>query len=151
MSEDSMDLPSRSAPKTPAVRSTGLAQQRNGLSERHVDVIVDAGAHVVGTIASIAKDIAEIARIRADSQAEVAGIEARSRAISEAFRGEVNRLTAMRDIINSRGDAAAKVIHEVLSLIPESDHVSRQKAIEMLTKMIETVVADRGPSHRPQP
>jgi hypothetical protein len=57
----------------------------------------------------------------------------------------------MRDIINSRGDAAAKVIHEVLSLIPESDHVSRQKAIEMLTKMIETVVADSGPSHRPQP
>ncbi|WP_442809186.1 hypothetical protein [Trinickia soli] len=151
MSEDSMDLPTRGATKLPVARSEALTKQRSGLTERHVDVLVDSGANLLACAGSIAKDLVEIARIRAESEAEVERIEARSRAIREAFRAEVDRLGAMRDIIGSRGDAAAKLIREVLTHIPESDQVSRQRAIEMLTKMIDSVVADKGPSFGPQP
>ncbi|MBN3787219.1 hypothetical protein [Burkholderia sp. Ac-20353] len=150
MSDDSMDLPARRPATVPAERPGVPAARRGGLTEQQADVLIGGGVRVAENVTTILTNITEIVRIRADSQAQIDQIAARSNAVREAFRAEVERLSAMRETIVTRGDTAVKLIREVLSSIPESDPQSRQQAMEMLTKMVEMIVADPGASSVPR-
>ncbi|WP_156814554.1 hypothetical protein [Burkholderia lata] len=151
MSDDSMDLPGRRPATVPAERSGTPATGRGGFTESQVDGLIAGGTQAAANMLTIATNLSEIAKIRANSQAQVDQIEARTRQVREAFRAEVERLSVMRDTIVTRGDTAVKLIREVLAGIPESDPQSRQQALEMLTKMVEVVVADPGASSVPRP
>lgn len=151
MSDDSMDLPARRPATVPAERSGTPATGRGGFTEQQVDALIAGGTQAAKNMLTIATNLSEIAKIRANSQAQVDQIEARTRQIREAFSAEVERLSVMRDTIVTRGDTAVKLIREVLAGIPESDPQSRQQALEMLTKMVEVVVADPGASSVPRP
>ncbi|MBZ5788836.1 hypothetical protein K8353_01850 [Burkholderia contaminans] len=146
-----MDLPARRPATVPAERSGAPATGRGGFTEQQVDVLIAGGTQAATNMLTIATNLSEIAKIRANSQAQVDQIEARTRQVREAFRAEVERLSVMRDTIVTRGDTAVKLIREVLAGIPESDPQSRQQALEMLTKMVEVVVADPGASSVPRP
>lgn len=150
MSDDSMDLPARRPATVPAERPGTPAMRRGGLTEQQVDVLIAGGTQAAANVVTIVANLSEIAKIRANSQAQVEQIDAHSRAVREAFRAEVERLSVMRDTIVTRGDTAVKLIREVLAGIPESDPQSRQHALEMLTKMIEVVVADPGATTVPR-
>ena len=151
MSGDSMDLPARRPATVPAERTGTPTNGRGAFTERQVDALIAGGTQAASNVLTIVANVSEIAKIRANSEAQVDQIEARTRQVREAFRAEVERLSAMRDTIVTRGDTAVKLIREVLAGIPESDQQSRRQALEMLTKMVEVVVADSGASSVPRP
>jgi hypothetical protein len=88
--------------------------------------------------------VVDIARIKATSQAEVANIEARSRAMTEALRAETAYLMETHQGIRTRGEAVTLVIRSVLENIPESDHGSRQQAITILNDLVANVVNSKA-------
>lgn len=137
----------RCPPNVPARRRPAAAL----FTERQVDALIAGGTQAASNVLTIVANVSEIAKIRANSEAQVDQIEARTRQVREAFRAEVERLSAVRDTIVTRGDTAVKLIREVLAGIPESDQQSRRQALEMLTKMVEVVVADSGASSVPRP
>jgi hypothetical protein len=141
MNDDSMDLPVRRTDNVPATRAGQVPSTQTRFSEKQVDAMITHGAKVLESAASIARDLTEIARVRATSEAEVTVIEARTRALRELVRGEVDRLDAMRQTIGKRGDVAVQIIQAVLPQIPESD---RLNAMEELRKMIDSAIADKG-------
>lgn len=145
MSKDPMDLPIR-RPSNQTVVHPGASSGRVRLNEQQVTTLVDSGAKVAEGLVSIAKDIVDIARINTQSRAEVAGIEARSRAMVDVLRAETERILASRKGVRSRGEAAALVIRTVMETIPESDHASRQLAIAKLTELVGQVVSTQDPT-----
>ncbi|AIO37598.1 hypothetical protein DM40_5763 [Burkholderia cenocepacia] len=151
MSGDSMDLPARRPATVPAERTGTPTTGRGAFTERQVDALIAGGTQAASNVLTIVANVSEIAKIRANSEAQVDQIEARTRQVREAFRAEVERLSAVRDTIVTRGDTAVKLIREVLAGIPESDQQSRRQALEMLTKLVEVVVADSGASSVPRP
>jgi hypothetical protein len=146
-----MDLPIRRPSSQTIVHSGASPTGRVRLNDQQVSTLVDSGAKATEGMVSIAKDIVEIARINAQSRAEVAGIEARSRGMVDVLRAETDRVLASRKGIRSRGEAAALVIRTVMETIPESDHASRQLAIEKLTEVVGQVVStqDLPPAFKP--
>ncbi|WNC92147.1 hypothetical protein RI103_28125 [Paraburkholderia sp. FT54] len=133
---DPMDLPSRGVAKTPDARTDASIAPRSKLTERQLDVIVDSGAQLV----SIAAGVMDIVKIKAQTQHEVAQIEARSRAVREAIRGEIERMEAARETIVTRGDVAIKLTRAVLQDFTEYDSATRQLALETLTKLVDSAI-----------
>jgi hypothetical protein len=151
MSEDSMDLPMRSATKLPVPNSTAASTNRGALSEQQVNMLIQGGAVVAEQVVSAARDYLAIVRIRAESQATVDEIDARSRAVCNAIRAEADRLMVVRDTIKSRGDAAVQVIRAVMDSIPETDHAGRKIAIEELSKLVTIAVSGSDAPATPKP
>lgn len=146
MSNDPMDLPVRRVNSTPVVRPDAQLVPRVSLKEQQVSSLIETGGKVAEGVMSIAKDLVDISRIKAESEAEVAGIEARSFAMVAALRAETERLMVVRKGIRTRGEAAVNVIKSVLENIPESDQASRQSAIALLNQLVATVVSENTSS-----
>ena len=143
---DPMDLPSRSVVKTPDARTDAIIAPRTKLTERQIDVIVDSGAQLV----SIAAGVMDIVKIKAQTQHEVAQIEARSRAVREAIQGEIERMEAVRETITTRGDVALKLTRAVLQDFADYDSTTRQLALETLTKLVDSAINEKGAGAAPK-
>jgi hypothetical protein len=113
------------------------------LNNEQVNTLIDSGTRIADGILSIAKDIVDIARINAESNARVAEIEARSHALVNALRAETDYLMESNKGIRTRGEAAALIIRTVLEHIPEADSVARQRAIDQLYNLIKIVITDK--------
>lgn len=145
MSKDPLDLPVRRSPNPVAQPGHAFPARRSRLSEKQMDTLVESGARTMEGVVSIANGLVEIAQIRAQSNAEVAGIEARSDAMAKVMRAEVERLMAERKNIRTRGEAAALVIEQVMKGIPEADGDARRQALSILPQLVRDVVApDEG-------
>lgn len=147
MSKDPLDLPVRRPSGTVTQREHMPPAGRPRLTEKQMDAVVQSGAKVMEGVASIASGLVEIAQIRARSGAEVAGIEARSDAMAKVMRAEVERLMAERKGVRTRGEAAARVIEQVMKGIPEADAEARRQALSILPQLVRDVVSpNEGPA-----
>ena len=90
----------------------------------------------------IARDLVNIAHIRAKADADVSRIDAETRAVVARLKIEVERTAAQGDLIRNKGEAAAKVIEATLKLIPEGDTVARALAMDTLKTLVIAVTGD---------
>jgi RNA 3'-terminal phosphate cyclase len=106
-----------------------------------MDVLVQGGTKVAEGVVLIAKNIVEIAHIRANSAAEVSKIQAQSKGMVKLLRAETEQLMENRKSIRTRGEAAAQVIEQVMKHIPESDAEARRQALNILPQLVRDIVA----------
>jgi hypothetical protein len=142
-----IDLPMR-LPQSRSPAPDRLAKQTDHsirLNKKQVSSLIESGAKITEGILSIAGGIVDIARIKAESETEVAGIDARSRALVNVLRAETEHLMESNKGIRNRGEAAALVIRSVMESIPESDSIARQHAIDQLPDLVRQVIANQSP------
>jgi hypothetical protein len=106
--------------------------------------LIDSGANAIQAIAPIAQGVIDIWRIKQQSQADVAQIEAKSRAVCDALHAETSRLMVMKDTITTRGQAATELMRVVMQDLHRLDPVAQKGVVDTLTQMIATVVVDKG-------
>lgn len=160
MKNDPIELPIRNT-KVPATRPstpTGkppnqvpatVSMNRQPLTTQEFTSLVENTTKVAGGVLSIVKDIVEISRIQAQSNANVDDIRERSLAIERTMRAETERLLVERKGIRTRGEAAVAIINSVLGQIPESDQASRQLALEKLPELVKLAARSTSDSESP--
>lgn len=146
MSDDFIDLPMRSTPAT-TTSSTPVPATR----VQQAATLIDSGTNAIQAIAPIAQGVVEIWRIKQQSQADVAQIEAKSRAVCDALHAETNRLMVMKDTITTRGQAASALVRAVMQDLHRLDPVAQKGVVDTLTQLVATVVADKGASAADKP
>ncbi len=158
MKNDPIDLPMRktkvpgtSTAKQPTQELTTDPLSRPALTSQEFTSIIENTTKVAGGVLSIVKDIVEISRIQAQSNANVDDIRERSLAIERTMRVETERLLVERKGIRTRGEAAVSIINSVLGQIPESDQASRQLALEKLPELVKLAARSTSDSVPPQP
>lgn len=140
-----MDLPSRRVPTlrpntTPAVRQE---KSRYQLNEQQVDALIHTGSQVAGGVVQIAQSLLEISRINVTTQADVARIEASSRALVDKIRAEIDRLRESHQAIRTRGETTVSIIQATLQQMPEAD---RLKSMPHLEKLVTLALQETGES-----
>ncbi|MEY4766653.1 MAG: hypothetical protein RI907_3326 [Pseudomonadota bacterium] len=144
MSRDPMDLPVRQGAVTvrpvEKLPAPATASNRNlKLNEQHVTALVNTGTEVAQGVLSIAKDVVDIMRIRQSAQAEVAVIDARTRAVVDALRAETAKLLEVHNGVRVRGEVATQVIRTVLDAIPEADRLAALAHLnDLVAKALDT-------------
>jgi hypothetical protein len=86
----------------------------------------------------IAKDVLEIVKITAESQAATDRIHAETSQIVARIREETQRLNQVGDNVTKKGNAAVEIIaalSQVLSAMPDADAATRARAVDMVTQL----------------
>lgn len=134
--DDELDLPRRELIISKPVNSVSTNSR---IADKQRDVIVKAGARAAADVGHMAKDIVAIVKIREQAGADVARINAETERVVRATRAEIDRLVQVGKNLESAGDVAVRIIDSVARLIqtmPESDGVSRGKAIDALRDVV---------------
>lgn len=113
-------------------------------SEKQRDAMIQAGSKAVEDIGSIVKDLVAIQKIKEQSNADIALIEAETRKIVQSVRVEIERQVQQGQDIRTRGQVAVDVIAQITSTIkemPDLDAESRHKLIDSIFPLVQLAVA----------
>ncbi|MEI8285244.1 MAG: hypothetical protein WCG52_09665 [bacterium] len=143
MPNDPFDLPTRKAieMKTEVLRP--LPRRESKLTERQLDHLIASGAKTAENLGEIFQGLVRIAETRANTDHEVAIVDADIRRIQTAASTEINRIMALEKNIHTRGEAAQKVLAqltEMVKLIPDGDASSRGRLIDALGSILTSVL-----------
>lgn len=143
MGNEIVELPDRKG-RTNLPANTDRQTEKRGLTERQKDMAIEGSVQVLTGVVSIARDIMDIAKIRASAAADVARIDAQTREVVGKMKMEVEMITAKGKSTLSKGQAAAAVIEATMKHIPESDTAARDKALDMLKSLVAQVTGEDG-------
>lgn len=143
MGNEIIELPDRKG-RTNLPTNTDRQTEKRGLTERQKDMAIEGSVQVLTGVVSIARDIMDIAKIRASAAADVARIDAQTREVVGKMKMEIEMITAKGNSTLSKGQAAAAVIEATMKHIPESDTAARDKALDMLKSLVAQVTGEDG-------
>ena len=148
MPDDSLDLPKRKfVDPTPEVLKP-VPRRATALNERQLDDVIKSAGQAAQDLGEIFKGLVNIAQIRANTDHEVAKVEAETLHVQAVARAEINRIMAHEKNIHTRGEAAHKILvqlTEMVKLIPDSDASSRGRLIDALSSILSTVLHEKTP------
>lgn len=138
---DILDLPAKRS-STTVINSPGSTEIQ--YTEKQMDVVVGARAKAVEDIGQIgkdivgiAKDIVAIAKIREQSAADVALIEAKTNKVVESVRAEIGRLSMVGKNVRTRGEVAVNIIKELTMAMKELPEGDRYHMVDRIHNIVE--------------
>ena len=148
MSDDSLDLPKRKIVEREPEVLRPVPRRGNALTERQLDDVIKTAGQATKDLGEILKGLVNIAHTRANTDHEVAKVEAETRHIQAVARAEIERIMAHEKNVHTRGEAAHKLLvqlTEMVKLIPDSDASSRGRLIDALSSILSTVLHEKTP------
>lgn len=147
MADNSFDLPKRQIIKIAPEVLRPIPVQKSTLTERQMDNVVRSAGQAAQDLGEIFKGLVHIAQTHADTEQELAKIEAETRHIQDITKAEIDRIMAQGKTIHSRGEVAHRILvqlTEMVKLIPDSDTSSRGRLIDTLTSILTAVLHDKS-------
>ena len=114
------------------------------LTEGQVDTIFQVGAKAAEDLGSIVKDLVVIHKIKQQSHADLALIEAETNKIVKSMRAEIDRQVQQGQTIRTRGEVAVGIIAQITSAIttmPDLDVGSRHRLIDSIFPLVQLALA----------
>lgn len=114
------------------------------LTEGQVDTVIQAGVKAADDFGAIVKDLVSIYKIKQQSEADIALIDAETKKIVQSVRAEIDRQVQQGQTIRTRGQAAIDIIAQITSAIksmPDLDTVSRHKLIDSICPLVQLAVS----------
>lgn len=146
MQDDTFDLPKRQIiGRSPEVLRP-IPIQNSKLTERQTDEVIRAAGQAAQDLGEIFKGLVNIAQTRANTEQEVAKIEAETRHVQDVTRTQIERMMAQERTIHTRGEAAHRILvqlTEMAKLIPDSDTSSRGRLIDTMSSILNAVLHEK--------
>ena len=135
--DDILDL-DRRATAEPATVATMTNSERK--------ILVETGADVAQGLVRTVTTLVEIHRIRVQADAEVATVEARTRQLEAAARGQLALLREQGEHLRDQGRLGLELVRSapaILASIPDFDTQSRVAFLEGLPELLRTLLDRR--------
>ena len=133
--------------------NTAAGRPGSRLTEAQTTELVKTGARLLQDVASIARDLVEIQKIREQANADERRIEAKTRKIVMAIHAEIERTRVDHDGLRARGDVIALLVREIstaLNSMPEVDNACRKALVDTLPRLAELAVSEPGAGPAPR-
>ncbi len=113
------------------------------LTSQQLDKVIDVGAKALPEAIDVLKGIVDIARIRAQSNANVETIEAETNRVVQITRVEIDRMRQSGENLRTRGEVVSAIVRsmtETVRALPDFDSQSRLALIESLKDILKLAV-----------
>ncbi len=122
-------------------------KEAQGLTERQMDTVVNAGADLAKGAVDCAKTAFEIWKIRTQTDGEKEKIEAQTAQLVVQLGAEIEKMKEERARISEQGWVTTEIIramHSMMRDIPDFDDKARTSLIETLPKLIEQALGNQS-------
>lgn len=148
MPDNSLDLPNRAVTVRNFEVLKPIPRRNITLTERQLDDVIKSAGQATKDLGDIFKGLVDIAQIWANTDHEVAKLEAQTLHVQAVARTEIDRIMAHEKNIHSRAEAAHKLLvqlTEMIKLIPDEDTSSRGRLIDALSSILSGVLNETAP------